>query len=264
MHTVDSIIQQLEALDAKPGRPVIVHSSLRSVGKIEGGGDALLSALIHVFSKDNGLLCVPTHTWEGPMLDMRRPGSCLGALPTIASGRSDGVRTPHPTHSMAVFGQPERVREFVRGEDLVDLPVSPNGCYGKLYHEDGYVLLLGVGHRSNTFLHCAEEMLGVPGRITPEVYERRYIDINGIMQTRIMHGFQSWAMSALNYNKLEPAFRHHGCITEGTVGNAKAQLCSTVKMMRVVELIWKNSGCKDVLTDDKDLDPKLYTQDVIL
>lgn len=264
MHTVDSIIRQLEALGAKPGRPVIVHSSLRAIGQIEGGGDALLSALISVFSKDNGLLCVPTHTWEGPMMDMRKPGSCLGALPTIASGRHDGVRTPHPTHSMAVFGQPERVREFVSGEELVDKPVSPDGCYGKLYHEDGYVLLLGVSHNSNTFLHCAEEMLAVPGRITTELYEHQYIDINGQPQTRIMYGFQGWAMCALNFSKLEPAFRYHGCITDGTVGNAKAQLCSTVKMLRVLELIRKNCGGEDVLTDGKDLDPNLYIKDVIL
>ncbi len=256
----EDIIKRLEALDAAKGRPVLVHTSLRAVGPIEGGGEALLAALIAYFTKEGGLLCVPTHTWNSTILDLNKAQTCLGALPGIAAAHPEGVRSMHPTHSMVVFGNDERIEDFVRKEGAVDTPTSPEGCYGNLYREDGYVLLIGVGHEKNTFLHCVEEMLGVKNRLTKDMVERSIVHKDGRVEKRFLHWFDEEKIPDVSvyFGKFEPAFRYHGCITDGFIGNARVQLCSARRMKDVVELIYQNSAGKELLADHLPLEEGLY------
>ncbi len=258
MITIKEILKQLEAFSVAKGKPVMVHSSLRAVGEVEGGGEGLLSALIEYFTKDGGLLCVPTHTWEEKILDMREAYTHLGAFPSIALLHPDGTRTEHPSHSMVVFGDKERVENFIAGEESVNRPVAPDGCHGKLYREGGYILLLGVGLKSCTFLHCAEEMIGMPNRVDREFVERRYINREGSEIKRMMYSHNGWGMHHIDYNKLEPAFRYHGGIVDGTVGAAKTMLCSAEKMKDVLAMMYEKSGHFDFVTDGKPLEEQLY------
>ena len=128
MTTKDDILRQLKKFDIAKGKIVTVHTSLKAIGEIDGGGDTLLSSLIEFFTQDGGLLCVPTHTWNSTVYDMRKAESCIGVLPRIAAGHPDGVRTVHPTHSMTVFGERKRVVDFVKDEGMVDTPTNSKGC----------------------------------------------------------------------------------------------------------------------------------------
>ena len=148
------------------GKPVIVHTSLKAIGEIDGGAETLLDALIENFTKDGGILCVPTHTWKSCVLDLNKAESCIGILPTVAAGRKCGIRSLHPTHSITVFGEKEGCEHFIANEKNVDSPTNPNGCYGNIFKEKGYVLLLGVGQEKNTCIHCIDEMLEIPHRLT--------------------------------------------------------------------------------------------------
>ena len=55
------------------------------------------------------------------------------------------------------------------------------------------------------------------------------------------------------FPKYEPAFRYHGAITDGFIGNAKTQLCSVNVMKKVMALVANNSGGIELLIDDKPL-----------
>ena len=63
MFTKEQILTQLNNLNVPNGKPVIVHTSLRAVGEIQGGAQTLLDALIERFTAYGGLLIIPTHTW---------------------------------------------------------------------------------------------------------------------------------------------------------------------------------------------------------
>ena len=106
--TKENIFAQLEAMGAPRDRVVLMHSSLRLIGAVEGGAKALLDALIDYFTAEGGLFCVPTHTWKNIgqeiTLDMSDPHTCLGAFSDLAAADARAVRTENPTHSMAVFG----------------------------------------------------------------------------------------------------------------------------------------------------------------
>lgn len=258
--TKEEILNQLKKFNFSKGSPVIVHTSLKAIGEIDGGADTLLSALIEYADSKEGVLCVPTHTWATRSLDLRKAESCIGVFPAIAAAHPKAVRSLHPTHSMAVFGEGKRVEKFVLKERDVDTPVSPHGCYGNLYRENGYVLLIGVDHTKNTFLHCVEEMMNVPGRLTDEKVEAVIINKYGTKEKKLLYWFDESEIPDVseNFGKLESAFRYHNCIQDGVLGNAEMQLCDAVKMKNVLELVYKNSGEKELFADKAPLEESLY------
>ncbi len=265
MTTKNDIIKQLNAMNAPRNKIVLVHSSLRAVGEVEGRGEGFLGALIDYFTADGGLLCIPTHTWANVgatnkiTLDLTCNETCIGTLPDIAAKLAT-VRTLHPTHSMAVFGGKESAAAFASGEEKFITPANPKGCYGKIFENDGYILLIGVSHNRNTFLHCVEEMLGVDNRLAKEAKTVTVKHTDGTVENKTMHPHEAVGIGdvSLRYPKYEAAFRHHGAIVDGYIGNAPAMLCSARKMKEVMELIYTRSSGKELMLDDEPLDKSLY------
>ncbi len=257
--TKKQLMTQLENFSHIKGRIVTVHISLKAVGEIEGGGETLLSALIDFFTQDGGLLCVPTHTWDSDVYDLRVAHSCIGVLPQLAAAHPQAIRTLHPTHSMAVFGQREKAEEFVKEEATADTPTNPKGCYGKLLADNGYILLVGVGQEKNTFIHCVEEMLGVPDRLTDYMVEKTIIHKDGREQKRLLHWFDDKIPDvSVYFPKFEMPFRHYGCIEDGYIGNAQVQLCSSKKIYQAIKEIYEKNNFGELLDNDLSIDEKLY------
>ena len=256
-HTTNTITKQLETFRHVVGHHVHVHSSLKAVGEVEGRGEALLAGLIDFFTQDGGMISFPTHTWDKNVLDLREKHTCMGVLSKLALRRVDGTRSLHPTHSMIIFG--DRAAEYAKWDDHVISCVPPDGCYGKLYDEDGYVLLMGVGQNKNTYVHAVEEALSIPDRITEELWDTKLIDKNGdVIPKPIHYIFEEYGDISHYFGKLEKAFRYHNCIVDGVIGDAKVQLCSARKMREVLELIHSRSNNIEIFLDDKPLREEWY------
>ena len=221
--------------------------------------------MIEYFTSEGGLFCVPTHTWDNLgtdniTLDMTASESNLGVFSEVAAADVRGVRSENPTHSMVVFGDRERALKLIDGEINVTTPTSPDSAYGKIYGLGGHILLVGVSQNKNTYLHTVDEMLNIPNRMgaepvtvtvkrsTGEVVERKLTLFNTSYTDDI-----SW-----RFHKYDTAFRYHGCIVDGFIGNAPAQLCDTVRMKETVELIFKNSAGIDPLESEDPIPPKWY------
>ncbi len=260
MLTKEYILNQLKNFKSF-GRPVIVHTSLKSIGEIDGGVDNLINALIEHFTKDGGLLCIPTHTWKTLQLDLNKAESCIGVLPSVAASRTDGVRSLHPTHSMVVFGDKEKVLKFVENEINVDSPTNPDGCYGNIFKEDGFILLIGVGQDKNTCIHCIDEMLNIPNRLTDEGINAEIIFKDGRKETRHLRWFDPIIPDvSVYFGKLEPVFRFFGAIEDGVIGSAKVQFCRALKIKDALETVYSNAKGTEILADGLPLDEKLYKE----
>lgn len=266
MFSKDYILQQLRAMGAPKDKPIIVHVSLRKVGEVEGRAEGLLKTLIEYFTEKGGAFIVPTHTWSNfdkkkdIILDFNSTETCVGTFPSIALKVSGGVRTDNPTHSAVVFGNRGIVNELIKEESLAVAPTPPNGCYGKLFDLDGYVLLVGVGQEKNTYLHAVEEMLGVKNRLSVNPVKMKIKYKDGKIVIRDYHYMISEGIydPSLFFPKYEPAFRKHGAIKDGFIGNAPTQLCSARKMKEVMEVIRCNSGGIELLSDDTPLNKSWY------
>ena len=60
MYNKENLKKQLREMRLKPTDAVMIHSSLKAMGPVEGGADTVRGALMEFFSE--GLLMMPTHT----------------------------------------------------------------------------------------------------------------------------------------------------------------------------------------------------------
>ena len=264
IYTKENILAQLYQMNIPRDKVVLMHSSLRLIGKAENGAKTILDAMIEYFTENGGLFCVPTHTWanlnKDITLDMNDPHTCLGAFSDFCAADPRGIRSQNPTHSMMVFGDRARALDFIKDEPYVVSGTAPESCYGKLYQEGGYVLLVGVAHNRNTYLHCVDEMLKVKNRLSPEPRDMTVKLASGELITHRSHTHKSDFTSdvSLRFAKYETAFRYHGAITDGFIGNAPTQCCDARIMKDVMEKIMINAGDKDPLFDELIIPPKWY------
>ena len=194
-------------------------------------------------------------------LDVCDPNTCLGALSDLAVADGRGVRTENPTHSMVVFGDRARAEAFAKGELDVPSGTAPQSCYGKLYEMGGQVLLVGVSHARNTYLHAVDEMMDLPNRITDTPTEVRIRRASGEVATRQIRTHRSTLTPDISarFPKYETAFRYHGAITDGFLGNAPVQACNARIMKEVMELIQSRAD-RDPLSDEAALPPVWYVR----
>jgi aminoglycoside 3-N-acetyltransferase len=174
------IISGLRNLGLEAGSGVMVHSSLKSFGWVEGGAKAVIKALIEVLTPQ-GTLLMPSFN-HNSIVDEGGAGyysptetpTLNGAIPDLF-WRLPGVsRSLDPTHPVAAWGK--NAIRYTASHHLT-LTMGPQSPLGLLNTDGGYGLLLGVDYKSNTFHHLVEMTRVVPclGQRTEE-YEVRLPD----------------------------------------------------------------------------------------
>lgn len=158
---------QLESMGLKGDETILIHSSMKAIGAVDGGADTVLDAWMEYFK--DGLLLLPTHTWktvnaDNPVYNPYTTPSCVGLLTNMFMKRDGVIRSLHPTHSMSGYGK--NAAEYLAGEEYNNTPCTLGGCYDRLKEVGGKVLLVGVGHERNTYIHSVEEVLNVPNRLS--------------------------------------------------------------------------------------------------
>ena len=164
-----AIADALARLGVGSGNVLLVHSSLSRLGRVDGGPDAVIDALLEMVGHE-GLVIVPTFTRcrldpgsAEPAPEAYDPAatSCrprTGVVPDTFWRRPEARRSRHPTHSLAAIGA--RADEFVAGGERRTF--DPAGPFGRYARWGGRALFLGAGLGSNTTCHCAEDWMGMP------------------------------------------------------------------------------------------------------
>lgn len=241
---------------------VTVHSSLREVGPIKGGADGLIDAMKDYLC--DGLLLIPTHTWANvnaanPYFDVRTTVPCIGTLAKVAAFRPDGVRSLHPTHSMAGFGR--NAREYLLGEEKSSTPAPVGGALSRLHELNGYVLLIGVGHERNTYLHSIDERIDQPNRLSPTGFPVEITDWNGnILRNEDFHPHRTDGIScglSEYYRNYKHALDVTGAVRYAWLGNALVYGCSCRKMTDTVLRILQRAD-HDVCIGIQDIPEEWY------
>ncbi|MEU6747470.1 AAC(3) family N-acetyltransferase [Spirillospora sp. NPDC046719] len=174
-----SLAEDLRALGVEPGSRLLVHASLRRVGRVEGGAGAVASALGDVLGPA-GTIVVPTATsdnsdtsraylarTQGMSEDERRrylrtmppfdpattPSTGMGALAEYVRTSPGAVRSAHPQTSFAAL---HARAGFFAGDHDPACHLGERSPLARLYEAGASILLLGVGYASCTALHLAE------------------------------------------------------------------------------------------------------------
>lgn len=239
--TKASLKKQLEVLGINKKGTLLVHSSMKSLGEVEGGAETVLDALSEYMAE--GLLVFPTHTWayingENPRFYEERSEVCIGILPELFRKREGVVRSLHPTHSVAAYGK--GVKSFIEGHELWDTPCARQSPWGRLLDQEAQILLIGVDLRRNTFIHGVEEWMDIPGRLT-EAPEQLYVitkEGQTISVPSRRHYGDHWSEY---FGKVDALFEEKGVMKKGQLGAAEVRLCETKPMTALLKILLKQN-----------------------
>ncbi|MFP4484250.1 MAG: aminoglycoside N(3)-acetyltransferase [Spirochaetota bacterium] len=239
--TATGIAADLETLGLVPGSTVLVHSSLKSLGWVCGGAQAVVEAL-EAAVRSYGTLVMPTQTthlsdpetWTSPAVpeswweEIRAtmpaydpdwtPSVGMGAIPEAFRTQPATVRSRHPHFSFAAWG--EAAIDLTTDHDI-DYGLGEGSPLARLYQRDALVLLMGVGFNRNTSFHLAEYRAEYRRKETMTRHAPVMIDGH-----RRWKPFEDVAIDSSDFEELGHDFFKHrrSCILEGKVGKAHCYL----------------------------------------
>ena len=156
------LLEDLKAIGICSGDTVVVHSSLKSMGFVEGGAQCVIAALMTALGSE-GTLVFPTFTYATSCNDSffsnKDTPSCVGLISETFRTMEGVYRTNHPTHSVALLGK--RTSMLVEGEEQDDTPMGVHSPYQKFAKIGAKILMIGCSVDRNSFMHAMEEVAGV-------------------------------------------------------------------------------------------------------
>jgi len=250
LHTKETLKTQLANMGLHPTDTVLVHSSMRSIGDVEGRADGVLNALMEYFIL--GLLIFPTLTYasiqpESPLFEVDDTPSCVGILSEKFRRRADVLRSWHPTHSVAAYGKD--AAEYIAGHEQFHIPCDRQSPWGKLIDRYAKILFIGTGTHCNTLLHGIEYWVQVPNCTYPlpqplkvKTPDGRIIDV-----PTNRHQGQHWRF----YDKPEALLIEQGAVTVGKFGDATCHVADAVKVYEIIARLLQADPY--LFTDDRPL-----------
>lgn len=213
--TVNQVAADLRALGVKAGGVLLVHTSFKAVGPVEGGPLGLIRALRAAIGEP-GTLVMPTMTDGETIYDPRTTPTAGMGITAETFWRQPGVlRSGHPGGSFAAAGP---LAERITAPQPLSPPHGPDSPPGRVHELGGQILLLGVTHSENTTLHVAEALARVPYWVEHPCV----IDDGGRARTV---GIRETDHCCRRFALLDGWLRASGQQREGAVGQAHARLC---------------------------------------
>jgi aminoglycoside 3-N-acetyltransferase len=163
-----TLAADLRALGLERGDVVFMHSSLKSLGYVEGGPPTLFRALLDAIGPE-GTLVVPTYYLPGGTIhrtcqmsdyvfDPRVHGSNLGAVPDAFLKWPGVERSLHPTHSVSAVGP--RAKYVTEAHHLAPSVFGAGSPWDRVTELDGKVLGLGITMGPVNYYHLLEDRVG--------------------------------------------------------------------------------------------------------
>ena len=248
MHTKKTLTEDLKRAGIVPSDTLLVHSSMKSIGVVDGGADAVLDALMEYF-QDHGLLVFPTLTYHlnqsNPVFSVLDTPSQVGLLSDLFRKRPGVLRSLHPTHSVAAWGRD--AAGFIAGHEMFSTPCARNSPWGRLADRKAKILFIGTKNICcNTFLHGVEEWFPVPGMLTENRERLLVIDADGI--EHVVPSRRHVGNHSRYYGKMQGLFENCGILRHVVFGDAPSFLLDS-------------EMARNIVTECLKADPQLFTHE---
>jgi len=161
--TFEKLVEEFRDLGVEEGDTLLVHSSYKSLGEVDGGPQTVVRALEAALDAE-GTLIMPTFNFDfnkGIPWDVRKTRSKMGALTEVVRVDPRAKRVFHPFYSFAILGRHAEKLGSLRYKSSYER----NSVFGKLRDLDGKIMVIGLSYNdSMTFFHHIEQMEGVDYR----------------------------------------------------------------------------------------------------
>jgi len=226
MHvTKEDVKEGLKRLGLGKDDIVFVHSSLSSLGYVEGGADTVIDALLETVGPQ-GTVAVPTYSTNSlkylededayyelsvvhmEPYDPETTPVWTGLIPETFRKRKNALRSLSPTHSIAAIGP--KARELTEGD------------WGKKLQElEGYVLMLGVDITNNSIAEGA-----AVGALLESGYKEKTVRKGKYVKT-----VGPWP----DLTKMEELYLERGVMKVGKIGQATVRLLKARPMVSLTK-----------------------------
>ena len=215
----------LRSLGLPCGAVVLTHSSLRSLGNVIGGADAVIDAIMEVIGP-KGTLVVPTLTFEGfekagRRFDARTQPSESGLVTEKLRLRREARRSLHPLSSAAALGADA---ESITAHHE-DTPCGPGSPYWEVWRREGHTLFIGVEFACNSLFHVAEEV-AAPAYLTYDFESDVAVtDCGGNVRAGSYRRYACGRLGIVRYlGKLGQVYVNAGVVRTTPIGAASVRL----------------------------------------
>jgi len=159
-------------LGVEPGDLLMVHASVRSIGRIVGGVNVLVHALLDAIG-DNGTLAayVDFEPWFEddddpsaiPVFDKRIAHAARdhGVLHETLRNWPGALRSDHPDAGVAAIG---RLAHWIASEHPFQYGYGEGSPFERIVQASGRVLMIGAPLDTITLLHYAEHKANIPDK----------------------------------------------------------------------------------------------------
>lgn len=179
----NDLVRGFAQMGISPGDTIMVHSSYKSLGGVNGGADTVIDSLVESVG-DKGTVLFPTFNFESWVdthyFDVRETASHMGIITELARCRETAVRTPHPLYSFAVLGN--RQEEFAACDDVE--AVGDNSVFALFHKFNGLIVSIGLDFNSSfTFsVHAIYKAGGYWRRV--KKFSGIYVGYDGVPQLK--------------------------------------------------------------------------------
>lgn len=234
--SVGRLAADLRSLGIEPGDLVMVHASLRAIGPVASGAEAVLAALLAAVGPAGTLMALVS--WDHSPYDATLNGNSLSqterqtwpafdpatAPPYRGWGYLNAVicrhprvrRSAHPDSSMAAIGP---LAEALVSEHPLGSAYGPDSPIERFIAQRGKVLLLGAPLDAVTVLHYSEAVAEIPHkrRVT---YEMPVLDADG---AKVWVAVEDWDSNGIT-DQFAAASEHGGWDAVETIARAYVRL----------------------------------------
>jgi aminoglycoside 3-N-acetyltransferase len=227
----NDLAELLARLGVQRGDVVLAHSAWDRFLGFTGKPLEAITVLQNAVGRE-GILAMPTLPFGGTAIawaqskqvfDVRRTPSQMGLLTELFRRSPGVVRSLHPTHSVAAWG--DRAAEFVAGHQTTATPCGAGSPYAKLEQWNGKILLLGTGIGVLTFFHRVEEDIETLMPFSPftaEIYVINSRDAQGATVETRNRLFDPAVSRRRDLGRLMPALKRDGSWREARAGGLDA------------------------------------------
>jgi aminoglycoside 3-N-acetyltransferase len=240
MMTRKRIASGFRALGLPEGVPVLVHSSLRSFGRVDGGAETVIDGLLDAVGPRGTVMAATLTGHRGlspanpPVTDMRTAPAWNGRIPETLRQRSDAVRSIHPTHSCAAVGA--QAEALTHGHENTATPCGVPSPYWRNAAAGGYIAMAGCILTTCTTMHTIEELANVPYHLQPKPTRGVCIDARG-RRVQVPVRLHDYGGPERDFPVMEPILLKRGLMRIGKVGK------STVRLIQAMGLIESALEC---------------------
>ncbi|WP_067838023.1 aminoglycoside N(3)-acetyltransferase [Amphibacillus sediminis] len=237
LNTIDTLKKDLLNLGVGPGMTLLVHSSLSSMGWVNGGGVAVAEALMDVVTAE-GTIVMPAQSsdwsdpseWESPAVPegwwssirdtmpvyhpQTTPTSGMGKIVEVFRTYPGVIRSDHPAVSFAAWG---KNKAAILSNHQLDFGLGEQSPLARLYERNASVLFIGTDYQTNTCFHLGEY------RAPHYKIEKKGAPIIEAGK-RVWKEYQEIVFEVDIFNEIGQRFEASHQVKKGKIGQAKSRL----------------------------------------